>query len=277
MMAAPQVRRLRLWQGKVETEVEVAGSGPPLVYLHGPWGLAPDRGFLARLAEAHTVYAPRHPGTAPGDHEAVHALDTWLDLVVYHGELFDRLALDAPTLVGHSFGGMVAAELAAAMPRSVSRLVLIDPVGLWRDDLPVRNWMLLSDRERRLSLFADPQGEAAERFFAVPSDAAERVDVLAQLIWAQACTGKFVWPVPDRGLEHRAHRIAAPTLIVWGAADRIIAAAYAQEFAQRIAGARVKLIERAGHLPHLEQADAVAAAVNGFLSTDFLAAEHGAG
>jgi pimeloyl-ACP methyl ester carboxylesterase len=90
--------------------------------------------------------------------------------------------------------------------------------------------------------------------------------LLAQFIWAQACTGKFVWPLPERGLKNRAHRIASPTLIVWGKQDRIIDAAYAQEFAGRIAGARTELVDGAGHLPHLEQPDAVAKAVHGFLS-----------
>ena len=265
-MAAPEVRRLRLWQSRIETEVEITGSGPPLVYLHGPWGLRPDRSFVSRLAGAYTIYAPRHPGTTPGDPEAVHVLDTWLDLVVYYGELLDRLALGAPAIfVGHSFGGLVAAELAAAVPKSVGKLVLIDPIGLWRDDVPVKNWMVLSDGERRPSLFADPKGDAAQQFFATPNDPGERVDVLAELIWAQACTGKFVWPLPDRGLNQRIHRIAAPTLIVWGEADRIIAPAYATEFAKRIAGARIELIEKAGHLPHLEQPEAVAKAVLGFL------------
>ena len=265
-MADSEVRRLRLWQDRVETEVEIAGRGAPIVYLHGPWGLAPDRAFVARLAETNTVYAPKHPGTSKGDPDAVHRLDGWLDLIVYYGELLERLKLDAPVFVGHSFGGLVAAEVAAAMPRSVSRLVLIDPVGLWRDDLPVKNWMLLNDKERRPSLFADPDGEAAQRFFAVPGEAEERVDVLAQLIWAQACTGKFVWPVPDRGLKNRIHRIAAPTLIVWGKADRIIAPDYAGEFAKRIGGAKTALIDNAGHLPQLEQTDAVVKAVRGFLS-----------
>jgi pimeloyl-ACP methyl ester carboxylesterase len=264
-MAAPEVRRLRLWQGRIETEVEVAGSGPPLVYLHGPWGLGPDRAFVARLAGGNTVYAPKHPGTSRGDPESVHALEGWLDLMLYHGELLDQLELAAPALVGHSFGALVAAEFAAAAPKSVGRLVLIDPVGLWRDDLPVKNWMILNDKARRPSLFADPEGEAARRFFEVPSDAAERIDTLAQFIWAQACSGKFVWPIADRGFKNRAHRIAAPTLIVWGKADRIIAPAYAQEFAGRIAGARVELIDQAGHLPHLEQPEAVAKAVRAFL------------
>ena len=264
-MGAPEVRRLRLWQGRIETEVEIAGRGPPLVYLHGPWGLGPDRAFVGRLADHHTVYAPKHPGTSRGDPNAVHALDGWLDLVVYHGELLAALDLAAPAVVGHSFGALVAAELAAAAPQSVGVLVLIDPVGLWRDDLPVKNWMILSDQARAASLFADPEGEAARRFFSVPTETAERIDVLAQFIWAQACTGKFVWPIAERGLRNRAHRIAAPTLIVWGKADRIIAPAYAQEFAGCIAGARVELIDAAGHLPHLEQGEMVAKMVRGFV------------
>jgi pimeloyl-ACP methyl ester carboxylesterase len=264
-MTAPRSRRIRLWQDRIETEVEISGNGPPLVYLHGPWGLPPDRAFVARLAEACTVYAPRHPGTTPGDENAVHALSGWLDLIVYYGELFDRLGLAAPfALVGHSFGGLVAAELAAAAPASVSKLALIDPIGLWRDDKPVKNWMVLRDTERRSSLFADPDGAAAKAFFATPEDAKERAAVLAPFVWAQACTGKFVWPVPDRGLKNRIHRIVVPTLLVWGDNDRIIAPAYAEEFAKGIRGARVKQIAKAGHLPHLEQAEAVAKAVIDF-------------
>jgi pimeloyl-ACP methyl ester carboxylesterase len=81
-----------------------------------------------------------------------------------------------------------------------------------------------------------------------------------------ACTGKFVWPIADRGFKNRIHRVAAPTLIVWGKADGIIALAYAQEFAGRIAGARTELIDRAGHLPHLEQTETVVKAVGGFLA-----------
>jgi pimeloyl-ACP methyl ester carboxylesterase len=265
-MPGPELRRIRLWQDRIETEVEIAGRGPALVYLHGPWGLNPDRAFIARLAGAHTVYAPRHPGTTPGDPNGVHALNDWLDLVVYHGELLDHLQLDhPPVFVGHSFGGLVAAELAAMSPKSIGKLVLIDPVGLWRDDLPVKNWMVLSDTERRPSLFADPNGAAAQQFFAIPSDPGKRVDALAQFVWSQACTGKFVWPVPDRGLKHRIHRVAAPTLIVWGDSDRIIAPDYAKEFAKRIAGSRVQMIAKAGHLPQLEQPEAVAKAVLGFL------------
>ena len=265
-MAGIEERRLRLWQGKVETAVEVSGSGPPLVYFHGPWGLRGDRDFVARLAQRNTVYAPRHPGTTPGDSEAAHQIDNFWDLIVYYGELFDRLALAAPpVLVGHSFGALVAAEIAAMSPKAAKKLVLIDPVGLWRDDKPVKNWMIMAEAERARAMFADPAGDAASRFFALPNEPQARIDAQVEFVWAQACTGKYIWPIPDKGLKRHIHRIAAPTLIIWGKEDGIAAAAYAQDFATRIPGSRVELIDRAGHLPQLEQPDAVVRAVRAFL------------
>jgi len=107
-MAAAELRRVRLWQDMIDTEIEIAGTGAPLVWLHGPWGLAPDRDFIARLAQTRTVFAPKHPGTSRGNTDAIHKLDTWLDLIVYYGELFNRLGLKAPVLAGHSFGALVA-------------------------------------------------------------------------------------------------------------------------------------------------------------------------
>lgn len=265
-MAAGELRTIRLWQDQIATEVLVLGSGPPLLYLHGPWGLRADREFLDRLAAGHTVYAPKHPGTSDGNPDAVHLIDNWWDLIVYYGELLDRLSLSKTALAGHSFGGMLACEIAAAMPERVSRLVLIDSVGLWRDDLPVKNWMILSSQELRQALFAEPAGAIANNFFAMPKDDDARIDSQVAFVWSQACTGKFVWPIPDKGLKKHIHRVAMPTLIVWGNADGIIAPDYAQEFAKRIVASRVAMVDGAGHLPHLEQADAVVRSVREFLA-----------
>lgn len=267
-MMAHEQKRLTLWQGKVETDVYVTGDGPPLLYLHGPWGLTPDLPFIARLASAHKVFAPRHPGTSNGAPNAAHAIDTFWDLVVYYGELMDRLDLKSVPIVGHSFGGLVAAEIAASMPERAKRLVLIDPIGLWRDDHPVKNWMIMPDAARPQALFANPAGEAARIFFAHPEDKDARVASIVSFVWAQACTGKYIWPLPDKGLKHRIHRIAAPTLILWGKADGIISPAYLQEFAQRIAGSRAELIDDAGHMPHLEQGERVSSLVHQFVRGD---------
>jgi pimeloyl-ACP methyl ester carboxylesterase len=125
--------------------------------------------------------------------------------------------------------------------------------------------MILPEARCRQALFADPEGEVARGFFALPDDRDARADAQADMTWSLACTGKFVWPIPDRGLKKRIHRIGAPTLILWGEEDRVIAPAYAQDFAAPIRGARVELIAGAGHLPHLEQPDRVTALVHDVL------------
>jgi pimeloyl-ACP methyl ester carboxylesterase len=265
-MMAPEQKRLTLWQGKVETEIEVSGEGSPVLYLHGPWGLTPDLPFVAQLSSTWKVFAPRHPGTSSGAPNAAHSIDTFWDLVVYYGELMDRLGLKNAAIIGHSFGGLVAAELAAAMPERARRLVLIDPVGLWRDDHPVKNWMIMPDAARPQALFANPAGDAARRFFGHPEDKETRVAAIVAFVWAQACTGKYVWPLPDKGLKHRIHRIAAPTLIVWGKQDGIVSPVYAEEFARRIGGSRTELIDDAGHLPQLERGEQVAKLARQFLA-----------
>ena len=82
---------------------------------------------------------PGDPAEHPGAGTSVgleHVEDLW-DLVLYYAERLDTLGLPRATLVGHSFGGMVAAEIAATNPERVDRLVLIAPVGLWLDDHPI--------------------------------------------------------------------------------------------------------------------------------------------
>ena len=114
-MVAVQERTLSVWGDQIHPRVKIGGQGPPLVFFHGPFGLKWDS-FLDTLSQSHTVYAPEHPGTTPGDPDAIKPLDDWWDLVLYYYELFDQLELEAPVVVGHSFGGMVAAEGSSDRP-----------------------------------------------------------------------------------------------------------------------------------------------------------------
>src|SRR5262249_10256165 len=115
-------------------------------------------------------------------------------------------------------------------------------------------------------VFRDADGEAARRMFAIPEDPEARVMARVGLQWAMGATGKFLWPIPDKGLKKRIHRVQAPTLLVWGAEDRSVPLVYADEFAGRIGRARVETVQQAGHAPHLEQPDVVARLVRDFLS-----------
>lgn len=241
------------------------GSGPDVVFFHGPWGLTWDP-FLDELARSLTVHAPEHPGTTPGWPDDIYHLDGLWDLVLCYDELLEGLGLEGAAFVGHSFGAMVACEVAAAYPGRARRLALIDPLGLWRDDAPIVNWMLLNPRELLGHIFHDSDGDAARRMFAPSEDQEALAMARVQLVWAMGATGKFIWPIPDKGLKKRIHRVKAPTLLIWGKEDRLAPPVYAEEFARRIAGARVETVDQAGHAPHLEHPETVARMVRDFLS-----------
>jgi pimeloyl-ACP methyl ester carboxylesterase len=263
-MVTIQDRTLSVWREQIQFRVRIAGQGPPLVFLHGATGLKWDE-FLDNLSQTHTVYAPEHPGTTPGDPDAIKPLDDFWDLVLCYYELFDRLELESPVVVGHSFGGMVASELAATDPKRVGKLVLISPIGLWRDDAPVKNWMSMAPDDLLKELFYEPDGPIAKGILAEAEDPEERLTATIQNTWNLGCTGKFTWPIPDKGLKKRIHRIQAPTLVIWGQQDGIAPAVYAKEFTDRIPEARSEIVDRAAHIPQLEQLATVSQLVQDFL------------
>ena len=265
-MVTIQDRTLSVWRAQIQARVRIAGQGPPLVYLHGATGLKWDD-FLDDLSQNHTVYAPEHPGTTPGEPDAIKSLDDFWDLILYYYELFEGLGLESPVVVGHSFGGMVASEIAATDPKRVSKLVLLSPIGLWRDDAPVKNVMSMAADDLVKELFYEPEGPVAKQALAVPDDPEEQMTARIQGIWNLGCTGKFTWPIPDKGLKKRLHRIKAPTLVIWGQQDGIVPAIYAQEFTDRIAGARSVIVDRAAHIPQLEQLATVSQIVKEFLNS----------
>ena len=264
VVSAPRQVTTTVWQGRVPFHVRVRGEGPALVYFHGPWGLEWGP-FLDSLAARFTVYAPEHPGTSDGEPDAVRHVDGLWDLVLCYDELLDGLGLSDVVLAGHSFGAMMACEVAAHRAARVRRLVLIDPIGLWRDDAPVSNWMLLSPQEMPGHVFADTAGPAARAMFSVPDDPEQGALARTRLTWAMGSTGKFIWPIPDKGLAKRMHRITAPALLVWGEGDRLVPRVYAEEFARRLPKAAIEVVAGAGHAPHLEQPEATSKVVARFL------------
>lgn len=256
---------LEVWGGRLDLRVKVAGAGAPLVYLHPAAGLAWDS-FLSHLAERFTVYAPEFPGTSPGDPYAIHAVDDISDVTLMYEEVIRRLELRRPVLVGQSFGGMLAAELASTFPDLTDKLVLLDPVGLWLDEAPIQNPVSTPPDQLPALLFHDPAGAAAQAMLAMPEDPEAARAAIAGLVWALGCTGKFFWPIPDRGLAKRLHRVAASSLIVWGRQDRLASVDYAAEFNRLIPDSQVAIIEDCGHIPQVEQYEKTVGVVDDFLS-----------
>jgi pimeloyl-ACP methyl ester carboxylesterase len=264
--AALREEVVTVWGGRVEVHVKIAGSGPPLFFAHSAGGprWVP---FLDWLAESHTVYAPDLPGTTPGKPRMIDNVETFGDLVLAYEELVHALGIEGAVAMGESFGGMLVSDMSATFPGLFSKLVLLAPAGLWLDEHPPTAVELIAGLPERAPahLFHDPSSEVAQDFFRLPEDPDLLPKIIASLVWAQGCSSKFLWPIPDQGLAKRLHRVIAPTLIIFGRDDRVIPSAYGQEFAERIAGSRLEIIERCGHIPAVEQLEQTLELVAEFL------------
>jgi pimeloyl-ACP methyl ester carboxylesterase len=238
------------------------GSGPKLGFLAGLGGLPRWIPFLDRLAESRTVIAPSLPGYPGATGHTV--LDNHLDWIVAVRRLLDKAGLAGSDLVGASVGGAFAAEMAAIFPAAVRRLVLIAPFGLYDEDEPAADpWaqradnvagMMCADAEKWKNLVAAPEG-------------ANSVEWPITMTRAAEASARAFWPLGDTQLEKRLGLIAAPTLILWGAGDRVLPPSYAQKFAKRLNGTtRTEIVAGAGHLAYLDQPDMVARAVLGHLT-----------
>jgi len=236
------------------------GAGEPLVFLHGAGGMTAEDPVLQELAATHHVYAPYLPGY--GETEDCPDLRDMLDYTLHSWDVVRALGLKDPILVGHSMGGMIAAEMAAVCPNDVSRLVLIAPAGLWDDDHPTPDVFTLLPFELPQYLFHDPETGAKLMTAGMRIDDPEFLKAyLVRNARQMGMAGKLLFPVPDRGLASRLYRIRAKTVIVWGQSDRLIPPIYAKGFETGISGSRVVEVPEAGHMVILENPDAVARAV----------------
>ena len=262
-MVVHNERMVSVRGGMFSVQVAEGGAGEPLVYLHGANGYAGWPDFLDRLAQDYRVYAPAHPGVAQST--GLNHLDDLWDLVQFFEEFLDAIGVAQCHLVGHSYGGFCAAELAAHRPERIRRLVLVNSLGLWLPDQPVADFFILTPDERRELLWHDADSPAAHAYVAQPSEPEARLDHTLDRLQTLQSVAKFVWPIPERGLTKRAHRITMPTLVVWGESDRAVPPAYAAAFRDLLPNATVALIPECGHIPQLERPDAFLDSVLGFL------------
>ena len=236
--------------------VHQQGQGEDLLFLHGAGGLLPDDPFIARLSEHFRVSAPLLPGFE--DSEGAEHLRDMLDFTLHGYDVWQQLELRDPLVVGHSMGGMIAAEMAAIAPDKINALVLLCPAGLWLDAQPVADIFTALPYELPGLLLHDPDAHGA--FLSAGgdlNDAEFLTDFLVGNARRLGTAGKLLFPVPDRGLRDRLYRVRAATQIVWGSSDKLIDPTYAEEFTRLIPGARLHMIEAAGHMLQYEQPDAV--------------------
>jgi pimeloyl-ACP methyl ester carboxylesterase len=237
-----------------------AGRGAPVVYFHGAGGLLRDNPFLDGLAQRYHVFAPEWPGY--GDSTGEERLEDMLDFALHGWDLVDALGLSRPHVIGHSMGGMIAAEMACLAPRDLARLVLVAPAGLWLDEAPIPDIFAMLPHEIADVLFLDPaKGAALLTGGADLADIEALKDFYVDTQRRLAMAGKILFPIPNRRLSKRLYRLEAATLLLWGAGDRLIVPAYAAEWKKYISGARLETIPGAGHMLPYEQPEAFVRAV----------------
>ena len=194
----------------IDIEVRSGGSGPALVWFHGLVGLATDEPALAALANTFTVHAPVWPGYGELENEG--AIEDMLDFALLGWDIVDALGAGRPHVVGHSFGAMIAAEMAAVARNDLGKLCLVAPFGLWVDDEPIPDPFAVLPFQLAELLFADPANAA---LLLPPGLDLESDEGLAQFMVSNArrlgTAGKIMFPIPNRRLSKRLYRLTAPT------------------------------------------------------------------
>jgi pimeloyl-ACP methyl ester carboxylesterase len=268
-MTSPQKLTVQV-RDNITAKVLVKGQGEPLVYLHGAGGNVWDS-YLEELSKHYKVYAPYIPGTGGSNGNEV--LHGWWDLVLYYYELFDALGLETVDVIGHSFGGMLASEIASTDPKRVKNLILIGAAGLWIDENPMVDVFSLVNTPQELleRMFVDTNSAAAKAFTTLPENEEERIEAIVENLTSLAEAGRYMWPIPDKGLSRRIHRLTANTCIVWGEKDGLIPVDYAYEFYKKIPGSKVEIIENTSHYPQAEKLEEVLNTTIDFLSSSTVA------
>ena len=251
----------RLAVGDIELEVIRQGQGRPVLLLHGMHTVDPQLRFLELLGKWAEIIAPSHPGF--GHTERPADFDTVYDLVHLYLDVLETLPYEKVTLVGLSFGGWLAAEIAVKCHHRIDRIVLVDACGIKisdRETPDILDVFNASPLEVQQNSWHDP-GKWAPDFNALLDDEI----VVRARNWDALCLYGWEPYMYNPQLKRWLRRIMQPTLVLWGASDGIVAPSYGRAYSDLIPGARFELIAEAGHHPEIEQPEAFVDRVVAFL------------
>jgi pimeloyl-ACP methyl ester carboxylesterase len=250
----------------------IAGSGPPVVLIHGMVNSSKHWEKVAlRLAERHTVIAPDLIGhgdsaTPRGDYSLGAHAAVIRDLIA-------AIGVDRASIVGHSLGGGVAMQFFWQFPQRTERLVLVSSGGLGHEVSPLLRSMALPGIGFAVAAAAHPgvvravgatgpQGRVIARALRPLSDPGARRAFLQTLRAVIDVRGQRVSAVDRLYLLE-----AMPTLVVWGERDNTIPIGHGRASHAAIPGSRFATLPKAAHFPHLEDPEGLAAVLADFLAT----------
>ena len=245
----------------IALDLSVRGRGKPLLFLHPEIGFDRAGPALDLLAKGAQIIAPTHPAYGPS--KAPDNFNTIDDIAYLYLDLIEKLELSNVALVGAGIGGWIAAEMAIKDRVPFSHLVLADAFGIkngGREDRDIFDMWFVTDADLAKVQYFDQK--LLERDISKLSD-----DELYGMARAREATSRYGWKpyMHHPKLKGRLHRIKTPTLVLWGAEDRIVPPEYGRAYAAALPNATFETIDRAGHFPHVERADAFAQATLNFI------------
>jgi pimeloyl-ACP methyl ester carboxylesterase len=246
----------------IELEVVRRGAGRPILLLHGFQTIDPEARFFELLGRHGETIGPSSPGF--GGSPRPKDFDTIYDLVHLYLELLETLPGEKAVLVGFSFGGWLAAEVAVACGHRLDKLVLVDPVGIKiseRETPDILDIFNRSPDEVRRCSWHDP-----DRFAPDFNEMSDEALVIYARNREALCLYAWHPYMYNPQLPRWLARINVPTLLLWGESDRVVTPDYGRAYNRLIPGSRFELIEAAGHYPEIEQPEAFVERVAAFLN-----------
>jgi pimeloyl-ACP methyl ester carboxylesterase len=242
------------------------GKGPPLLYMHGLGRWANWDSDHIGLALTHNVFAPTLPGWKSGQlPSAIKSVEDYAALMI---EFLDHQKLDSVDIVANSFGGWVAAHIALRAPERVSRLVLVNAMGIDESEAPASNIAGLDTNELYAAAFAAKSGimVATGDFGGIPLNL-KNGEAFKHMIHGQRNLAALTGGVcGEPGLAAKLDTLSTPTLLVWGEDDQIVPLASATVFRAHIPGSRLVQIQGAGNCPQKEKPNTFVGVVSNFLA-----------
>ena len=248
----------------VQLQLVKGGAGEPLLILHGEMGHPGWLRYHQALAQHNTLYIPSHPGF--GKSERLDWVMNMRDLAGWYLDALDDLGLGQVSVVGFSFGGWLAAEMATMCPDKFKRLVLVGAAGILPPTGEIFDMFLVMAQEYITANFLDPANVAEFKQICPDEPTPEQVEEW-EVAREQAC--RLTWRpyMHYPGLPHLLRRLKRlPTLIVWGRQDPIVPLSAAQVYHQSIEGSRLAIVDECGHQPEIERPDEFVRVVRDFLS-----------
>jgi pimeloyl-ACP methyl ester carboxylesterase len=227
-----------------------------VLYLFGIAGHPASSPALESLGTAGwNIVVPTLPGFDGGS--GFQAPDDYLGWLTVVWDAVDATGVLPCPVIGASLGGMLAADLAALRPEAVTALALLAPFGIFDEANPGLDLYAVPTAERMSHLFAKDVPEPfVDRFAELGPDDGPVATYLSDVAAAS-----MLWPLGDRGLARRIHRIRCPRLVLWGDQDELLPVAVSARWADD-----VEVVAGAGHLLEWDAADEVGARLATFLS-----------